>query len=235
MTARHRRARRPSPAALAAMIAVVVAAGAVGARADTWWPRTGPFVDAAAAGEPVVVEPVRVTVHGARAATVLADGLDEKDSEGIWIAVDVTASALDEPAVIAGMALRDRRGREYASSNRATNPMIGTPFDPRVPERGEVVFEVPSDALGRLTLVISPDAPGRTVPRAEAEVALRVDEAGGEPLTPRPRELAEGQADIDARPGGGGPRERSIRAACASAGLDAVCLPRQSSVAEKLG
>lgn len=189
--ARHRRARRPSPAGLAAMIAVVLAVGVVGDRADTWWPRTGPFVDEAAAGDRAVVEPVEVTVHGARAATVLSDGLDEKQSDGVWIAVDVTAAALDEPAAISGMALRDRRGREFASSNRADNPMIGNPFDPRVPERGEVVFELPSDALGRLTLVISPDAPGRAVPRAETEVAVRVEEAGDEPLEPRSRDLAE--------------------------------------------
>lgn len=188
--ARHRRVRRPSRAGLVAMTAVVVAAGAVASRADTWWPETRPFVTEAAVGEPVVVEPVRVTVHGARAATMLADGLDDLGSEGVWIAVDVTAAALDRPAAISGMALRDRRGREYAASARATNPMVGGPFDPQVPERGEVVFELPSDALGRLTLVISPDAPGRTVPRAEAELALRVDEAADEPLTPRPRELA---------------------------------------------
>ncbi|PZF84605.1 hypothetical protein [Jiangella anatolica] len=189
--ARHRRVQRPSAPALAAMVAVVVAAGVVGDRADAWWPRTRPFVGEAATRDSVVVEPVRVTVHGARAATVLTDGLADKDTDGVWVAVDVTAAALDEPAAISGMALRDRRGREYASSNRAGNPMIGNPFDPRVPERGEVVFELPSDALGPLTLVISPDAAGRAVPRAEAEVPLRVDEAAGEPLTPRPRDLAE--------------------------------------------
>lgn len=191
MTARHRRVRGPSRAGLVAMTVVVVAAGAVAARADTWWPETRPFVAEAAAGEPVVVEPVRLTVHGVRAATVLADGLDDLDSEGVWIAVDLTAAALDRPAPISAMALRDRRGREYQASDRTTNPMIGSDFDPLVPERGEVVFELPSDSLGRLTLVISPDAPGRTVPRAEAELPLRVDEAADEPLAPRSRDLAE--------------------------------------------
>lgn len=228
--ARHRAVRRPSPAGLVAMIAVVIAAGVVGARAETWWPPAGPFVDEAAAGDSVVVEPVRVTVHGARAATVLADGLADKDSEGVWIAVDVTAAALGEPAAISGMALRDRRGREFASSNRATNAMIGNPFDPRVPERGEVVFELPSDALGRLTLVISPDAPGRTVPRAEAEVPLRVDEADAEPLTPRSRDLATGQAETDGRPGAEDPRESSVHAGCLWTGHEGGCLPRASDV-----
>ncbi|WP_116948700.1 hypothetical protein [Jiangella endophytica] len=189
--ARHRRVKRPSRAGLVAMTVVVVAAGAVAARADTWWPQARPIVTGAAVGEAVVVEPVRVTVHGVRAATVLADGLDDLDTGGVWIAVDLTAAALDEPAAISGMALRDRRGREYASSNRVTNAMVGGPFDPLVPERGEVVFELPSDALGRLTLVISPDAPGRVVPRAEAELPLRVDEAADEPLTLRSRDLAE--------------------------------------------
>lgn len=172
------------------MALIVVAAGAVASRAETWWPPTSPFVRAAAVGEPVTVEPVRVTVHGARAATVLADGLGELTSDGSWVAVDITAAALAEPAPIMGMALRDREGREYEQTDRATNAMVGAAFDPLVPERGEVVFEVPADALGELTLVISPESPGRMVPRAEAEVPLTVDEVADEPLTPRVRELA---------------------------------------------
>ncbi|TDD65003.1 hypothetical protein E1262_26505 [Jiangella aurantiaca] len=233
--ARHRRAQRPSRAGLVTMTVVVIAAGAVVSRADTWWPEAGPFVTEAEVGEPVHVEPVRVTVHGARAATVLADGLNDLDSEGVWIAVDVTAAALDQPAGISGMMLRDRRGREYASSNRVTNPMIGSTFDPRVPERGEVVFEVPSDALGRFTLVVSPDAPGRTVPRAEAEMPLRVDEAADEPLTPRSRDLAEGQADTGARPEADGPREPSVHAACPPTRNDTVCLHRRSDAMAAAG
>jgi hypothetical protein len=188
--ARHRRIRRPSRPGLLAMSLLVVAAGAVASRAETWWPPTGPFVQAAAVGEPVAVEPVRVTVHGARAATVLVNGLDELSSGGSWVAVDITAAALTQPAPIAGMAVRDRAGREYEQTDRTANAMVGAPFDPLVPERGEVVFEVPADALGELTLVISPDSPGRTVPRAQAEVPLTVDEAADEPLTPRGRELA---------------------------------------------
>lgn len=194
---RHRRVRRPSRPGLVAMAVVVVAAGAVASRAETWWPPTGPFVRAAALGEPVTVEPVRVTVHGARAGTVLVDGLDQLTSDGSWVAVDITAAALTEPAPIMGLALRDREGREYEQTDRATNAMVGAAFDPLVPERGEVVFELPADALGELTLVISPDSPGRTVPRAEAEVRLTVGDPAAEPLTPRPRDLASSAEDGD--------------------------------------
>ncbi|TDE09507.1 hypothetical protein [Jiangella asiatica] len=188
--ARHARRRRPSTIGLVAMTLLAVAAGALASEAESRWPVNGPFVRAGAVGTALDVEPVRVTVHGVRAATVLSDGLDDLDSAGIWIAVDVSAAALTEPATIAEMALRAADGREFRQTDRAPNPMVGGEFDPLITERGEVVFEVPGDVVGEVVLVISPDAPRRTVPRAAAEVPLTVEAPGPDPLVPRARELA---------------------------------------------
>ncbi|WP_157553155.1 hypothetical protein [Jiangella gansuensis] len=188
--ARHARRRRPSRTGLAAMTLVAVAAGALASEAESRWPVNAPFVRTGAVGTVLDIEPVRVTVHGVRSATVLSDGLDELESAGTWIAVDVSAAALTEPATIAEMALRDTAGREFRQTDRSSNPMVGSAFDPLITERGEVVFEVPDDVAGEVVPVISPDAPRRAVPRAAAEVPLTVEAPSPEPLVPRGRELA---------------------------------------------
>lgn len=192
MAARHARTRRPSRGATAAVIVLTIATGAVSNSATDWWPPTGPFVTSGDVGERIEVPPVSVVVHGVRAGTLLVDfGADDGlTTDGVWIAVDVTAEALSEPSNIGEFALRDERGRSYRQSNRVSNDMVGRAFDPGISERGDVVFELPRDALDGLVLVVSPDAPGRVAPRAAAEVALTIGGVGDEPVEPRSRELA---------------------------------------------
>lgn len=189
--ARHARARRTSKVATGFVVAVTITAGAISHRAADWWPPAGPFVAGAAVGERVEVPPVAVIVHGARAGMVLADDLGDEQltTDGVWIAVDVTVDALDEPSPVGEFELRDEQGRSYRQSNRMSNDMAGQAFEPGIAERGDVVFEVPWDALGALVLVVSPDSPGRVAPRGTAEIPLNVGDVSDEPLTPEPRGL----------------------------------------------
>lgn len=192
MAARHARPRRTSRTATAAVVLITIAAGAISSNATDWWPPTGPFVTGSAVGERVDVSPVSVVVHGARAGTVLTDfsADDGLTTDGVWVAVDLTAEALTEPSRVSEFALRDARGRSYRQTNRIANDMSGRAFEPGISERGEVVFELPWDALGALVLVVSPNSPGSVMPRAVGEVALTVGDVGEEPVEPRSRGLA---------------------------------------------
>jgi hypothetical protein len=140
-------------------------------------------------GEQVTVNPMWVRVNDVHAATVvIGEEQQELDTSGAWVIVDLTAAALSAPDLIERMLLRDEDGREYRASTRVENPMLKTPFEPGIPERGDVVFEVPTDALGNVTLIALPDA-FHTMPRAVGEIALRVDSPGTQAATLRPRAL----------------------------------------------
>lgn len=188
--ARRRATRRPARLIVAALAITVVGTGAVAAQAESWWPQARPFSDSGSAGQRIDVGPVRVKVHDARASTMLSDGLSEIDTDGAWVAVDITTTAVDEPTGIEEMVLRDDRGREFRQASRVENPMIETSFDPAVPTRGEVIFEVPRNAMGDLEIIISPADAGRVIPRATATVALSVRQVADEPLEPRMPEIA---------------------------------------------
>ena len=187
---RHARPRRPSPLRIAAAVTMVIVAGAVAARAETWWPVAGPFIQEGSGADRIDVDPVWVTVHDVTAATAVTGTYDDVvDTDGAWLLVDVTFEAQDEPSTVSEVAVRDAAGREFRQSDRVDNPMIGGTLDPGLPERGHVVLEVPADALGDLVVVVSPNSPGRLIPRAVAEITIRVDTPATDPVDLRAREL----------------------------------------------
>lgn len=187
---KHARRRAPSKPLQVLLVVITIAAGAVASRAEGWWPPTAPIIRSGTAdGEPVAADPVWLTVHGARAGTVLADGLEELDTGGAWVAVDITVEAMSEPSTVGEFVVRDDRGREFRQADRVANPMVNRGYDPGVPQRGDVVFEVPDDALSDLVVVISPASPGRTIPRAIAEVPVQVGDVSGDPLEVGPPQL----------------------------------------------
>ncbi len=148
-----------------------------------------PFVTTGEVGELVPVWPGVVTVHGARAAETVETPFDgPAGTDGVWVAVDLSIAGGDQPGPFAEVHLVDAAGREFAVARRASTDNLGSP-QPASPIRGELVYEVPEDALGRLTVVVR----GRSDARlgGEARIPVVVDEVSSELLVPAPRELQE--------------------------------------------
>lgn len=191
--ARHAR-NRSSRLRLAVLGAAMITAGSVSANADTWWSPTRPMVFRGAPEERLVVEPIWVRVNDVRATTSVINDEGELDTSGAWIVVDLTAAAVSSPEGIERLAVRDGDGREYFAASRVPNPMLDGLFEPGIPERGDVVFEVPTDALGDLTLRVMADSP-HLWPRAIGEIALQTGEVEPEAVGLRQRRLQTGSTD----------------------------------------
>ena len=114
-----------------------------------------PFVSTGVVGEPVAAGAGTVVVHRARAATELADGLGGLlTTSGVWVAVDLSLTGRDGPATLGALHLQDATGRQFAASRRVSLNGLGR-AQPGSPIRGEVLFEVPRDAVEQVTLIAS--------------------------------------------------------------------------------
>jgi hypothetical protein len=110
-----------------------------------------PFVRGGVMGKPVEARLFRVTVLDATGGAQLKSD-PPIDTPGVWIVVRVRAVALTEPVAIGYAALRDDRGRIFHASQKIDQPLIGgRTLQPGVPVEGEVVFEVPRDAVGHVS------------------------------------------------------------------------------------
>ncbi|MFC7404337.1 hypothetical protein [Georgenia alba] len=170
------------------LAAAVLAAGMLATHAETEWPVERGFAHHGAVGEELVVQPGTVVVHGARAAAAYSDGYDGTlASDGVWVAVDVTLTGGREPVDISTWSLRDGAGRRYLVSDRALPGSFGA-VQPGSPVRGEVVFEVPRDALGDVEIWVNH---GIDEPRLAdyAVVPVHVERLAHEPMTAEPPAL----------------------------------------------
>ncbi|WP_069387347.1 hypothetical protein [Cellulosimicrobium cellulans] len=194
--------RRADGVTTAVLLVVAVAAGAVAARVDAWWPTLTATTTRGAAGDVVTAGPVRVRVDDVRTGSTLVAGWagDELTTGGAWVAVDLALSGTDADANVAVMELRDAHGRDHASSTRTTSDLVGRFVAPDVPQRGTVVFEVPERALdGDLVLRVLTESQDADVdrPQAVAEVDLgRLDApAPGAVVEPLETEVVPGGWD----------------------------------------
>lgn len=167
---------------VAALTALVVAGGLLANHAERAWPVTRPFVSRGEVGDAVPLASGALAVHGARAARTLDDGYGgELSTAGVWVAVDVSVSGRDRPLRVGAFSLVDDDGRAFAATRRLSPNHPGL-AQPGSPVRAEIVFELPEDALGGLTLRASELA----VPQlsAVAEVPVRVATVDSAPLVP---------------------------------------------------
>lgn len=166
------------------LAALVVAGGVAVDQSDHYQNVTRSFVTSGDAGEEVPVWPGVLVVHGARSATVLDDDWDgELTTRGAWVAVDLSLAGGDQPLLAPRFWLEDASGREFAASNRLSSASAITKAQPGSPVRGEVVFEVPRDALGPVTLIARQRSEGQL--GAVARIRLDAPEPEGDaPLVP---------------------------------------------------
>ncbi|GIH10170.1 hypothetical protein Rhe02_82370 [Rhizocola hellebori] len=200
---RRRTASRPPMStgqrvtAVAGAVAMAAAAVAIGAGVRWLGPDPAssqrPFAQAGAPGESLDVRTFTITVQAARAASSLQAGGAAQATQGVWVIVRVRLAANHEPTQVGYAAVRDRAGRTYLASDRVRQPLIdgSRPFQPGIPIEGEVIFEVPKDALDSLTALFAAH-PDRLALDAMAEVVLpNLTVAPGEqpPATLAPTEV----------------------------------------------
>lgn len=193
MSADVRRGR----ALLAGLVAVGVAVGALVNIADDRWSPAGPTSVAAPLGQDARVDQFRVHVTGASAASTLAstDRISEEvstvETDGVWVVVELSYAGVDDARLPWGGVLRDSRGREFPVSSRAGSDhqawMAGTDLW----VAGQLVFELPEDALDGLSFRFWPEAPDQVVPLGYGvtpldigpdDVAARIELAPPSPL-----------------------------------------------------
>ena len=137
-----------------------------------------PFLLSAPAGTPVAARTFIVTALDSRSGPELAGdefggGPPVLDTAGVWVLVKVRVEGLREPTRIAYAALVDGQGRTFRSTFRTSQPLVDRTLQPQLPVEGEIVFEVPADALGQMRLRVSPGGLDRRLD-AMTDIALDV-------------------------------------------------------------
>lgn len=182
---RHRRDERSwwagVAAALALLVAVVLVGGAITDSGLSDDDRFREFVITGLVGEPVATSALDVTVLQARTAKEIVDRSGEvMDTGGVWVLVRVRAVARDEPTAIGYAAVRGRQGRTWLASSRVRQPLAGSghQLQPGIVVEAPVVFEVPREAAGGLTVRLSAGPSSVDIRmRTIVEVPVPLDEA----------------------------------------------------------
>jgi hypothetical protein len=115
--------------------------------------------------------------------TGVPESLSRHDTSGVWLVVDATAKAVDEPVSIGKAQILTRDGRRYARTERlgSTRQLSGAELQPGIESRGVLVFELPADQVAGATLVLA-DSP-IAILDSELRLDLRLAAA------PAPREF----------------------------------------------
>ena len=137
-----------------------------------------PFLLSGSVGSPVAARTFTLTALDSRTGPELAgdefgSGPPVLDTAGVWVMVKVRVESLREPTRIAYAALVDEQGRTFRSTFRTTQNLVDRTLQPQLPVEGEIVFEVPADALGRMRLRASPGGLDRRLD-AMTDIALDV-------------------------------------------------------------
>jgi hypothetical protein len=158
----------------------LIAALALGRWIDTAWPsgdldvrsyeRTG------GVGDRVSLRYADLRVENVTAGTQLATGEEVADTAGVWLVLDVTLWAKDEPFSGGDWRVVDAQGRVFGTDQRSGFLVLDA--TPKVPWHVRVSFELPTGDLAGTTLRVSPyelDERREDV----AVVDLGIDEAEG--------------------------------------------------------
>lgn len=184
-----RRERRRERLVHVALAAAVVAGGLVVNHVERTGGSARSFVHVGEPGERLPLWPGSVVVHGARAASELETEYQGRPpTDGVWVAVDLSVAGGDQPGPIPDVRLVDAQGRSFDTTDRAGLLALPEP-QPASPVRGEVVFEVPADALGEVVVVVATRFENSF--GAEAHVGLVVEEVDRMPLVVAEPELLE--------------------------------------------
>lgn len=114
--------------------------------------------------------------------TGVTESLAQHDTSGVWLVVDVTAKAADEPLMLGKAQILTRDGRRYARTERlggGARQLSGVELQPGIESRGAIVFELPADQIVGAQLVLADS------PIAILDSELRIDLAITAAPTPR--------------------------------------------------
>ncbi|MGI8414995.1 MAG: hypothetical protein ACR2P2_02070 [Nakamurella sp.] len=121
--------------------------------------RLAPFEVAGRLGNPATARTFVVTaraVDGSQQVAVVSAGeLLTVKSTAVFVVVTADVQAVTTPVQVQGFQLRDGTGRIFDASVRWSQSFADEVFDPRLPQRVSVVFEVPTDVTS-LELLVSP-------------------------------------------------------------------------------
>lgn len=200
--ARRRTAARPSRwrAAGAVLAGIALAASAVGLQAfgSGIADHDAPLTSAGDIKEEVTGSRISArvkAVHAAKAITAMKSGEQERvTAKGIFIIVEVGATATWEPQQFGPPRLLTDSGRRYVASDRVdpmstiTNPYI----QPGWWTEGVTVFEIPPGELPNSRILLAPSSGFIVEPNGpEIEIDLGLDEAAARRLTSTAKDVYE--------------------------------------------
>lgn len=108
----------------------------------------GHFLRTGGLGDRVESLDVAATVVSVRGgAAVLTERHEEYHTDGVWLVVRVRLESLHQPQQVTLLAVHDRRGRTFWSSEKFFQATVGYTVQPGIPVEVDVVFEVPRDAV----------------------------------------------------------------------------------------
>ena len=184
---------RRSRWAAAAMLVAAIAVGGGANAIDSNFLATGwHSVQHGEEGSDSTVGNFQVHVHGATTATQLEDG-DVVTSPAAFVVVDLSYATTDAWETPEEVVLIDGDGREFVEPSGFGSDGRVWPAGPDIWHRGTLLFEVPGEAVGELTLEFRPETPRTQRPASILRVPLTVA-ASSEPLVlESARVLAEGE------------------------------------------
>lgn len=151
--------------------------------------RMAPIVERGAPGEYVHGRRFAARVTAVETARMLRfarsgtpDSVEQRDSSGVWLIVQASAMAVQEPTLIGSAAILTRDGRRYEQSGRLYNApptLAARELQAGVASAGVLIFELPVDALAGARLAL---AANRIDP---LDSELQIDLALAAPPLPR--------------------------------------------------
>lgn len=109
--------------------------------------RDAPYLHAATVGQRVSLRTADVTVTGVQAAKRVEHLGTVGQTPGVWLVVDLTWAARDQPALLAGSAPRVIAGDGRAFGGSQAVVAVCGPAQPGLPLACQLPFEVAADAL----------------------------------------------------------------------------------------
>jgi len=183
------------PLSLLLILATIVVGQEIIRRAPDYDSGSRPYVHAGGIGDTVDGLTFSVVVASVSGASTVRAGFDEDyHTDGVFVAVRAKVTAHSEVVLLQHIAVVDRAGRVFEATPRFFQVFGGYyRFQPAVPVAGEIIFEVPRDAVAGLVLQVSADQilDRRNQTIAQVDLGLGQSTVDKWLAAPEPLELAD--------------------------------------------
>lgn len=102
------------------------------------------------------------------------------DTGGVWVIVHATAMSVQRPETLSAAAIESSAGERYLMSDRTGlcgDPLSSTTLQPDVPVSGELIFELPAEALTGADLLAAAAPFGLAPLDSQLRIRLGLDAA----------------------------------------------------------